>query len=340
MVSATRLATWVSGLALFATAATGHRQQSPAPAIAFASHRDGNWEIYTTENGNETRLTRRNGHTRFPLWSPDRSRIAFATQRGEPSDGWDFWIMDADGKNQRRLCSGLVGKSHREWSRDGRRIALTAEVNGNIDVYVVEVATGALTRITSSAAEDRDPSWSPDGSHIVFSSARDGNRELYAVRADGADARRLTNNASKDASPVWSPDGSRIAFVSERDGVGEVYVVGPDGSSLERVTNGAHSSSDPPRWSPDASRIAFQIADQGRYDIGVVEIRDRRQRIVVATPHNDGSYTWSPSGTDLAYISGPPGRETLHVVTVATGRSRQLTTTWSLTPDWSPAREQ
>src|SRR5687767_6548821 len=97
-----------------------------ASSIAFASHRDGNWEIYVADrNGqNQTRLTRRNGHTRFPLWSPDRSQIGFATRRSEAAEGWEFWVMNADGTNPRRLISGLVGKSHREWSRDGRRVAV------------------------------------------------------------------------------------------------------------------------------------------------------------------------------------------------------------------------
>ena len=108
-----------------------------------------------------------------------------------------------------------------------------------------------------------------------------------------------------------------------------------DGGSVERLTSGGYSSSDPPRWTPDGSHIAFQIANQGRYDIGIVSVRERQQRVVVATPHNDGSYTWSPDGNELAYISGPGGRETLHAVNIRTGTSRQLTTTWSLTPDWS-----
>ena len=327
-----------SALLLVVASFVSPQQELPgASAIAFASHRDGNWEIYVADrNGqHQTRLTRRNGHTRFPLWSPDRSQIAFATQRGEASEGWDFWVMNADGTSPRRLISGLVGKSHREWSRDGRRIALTATIDGNVDVHVVEVASGRLTRLTTSAGDDRDPSWSPDGTHIAFSSERDGNREIYAMRSDGTDARRFTNNTAKDASPVWSPDGSRIAFVSDRDGGGEVYVMQGDGTSVERLTNDAQSSSDPPRWSPDGSQIAFQMAYAGRYDIGVVAVRDRQQRVVVATPHNDGSYTWSPDGNELAYVSGPGGQETLHVVTIRSGRSRQWTTTWSLTPDWS-----
>jgi tol-pal system beta propeller repeat protein TolB len=243
--------------------------------------------------------------------------------------------MNADGTNQRRLCQGLVGKSHREWSRDGRRIALTLAKDGNMDVYVVDVPSGRVTRLTTSRSEDRDPSWSPDGAHIAFSSERDGNREIYVMGADGSAPRRLTSHGSKDVSPVWSPDGTRIAFVSERDDAPEIYLVRPDGSSSERLTQGAHSSSDPPRWSHDGSHIAFQIADGGRYDIGLVSVRDRHQQVLVATPHNDGSYTWSSDGTELAYISGPGGRETLHVVNIATGKSRQLTTMWSLTPNWS-----
>jgi Tol biopolymer transport system component len=109
---------------------TGNAAPEPQPfpadsaKIAFGSHRDGNWEVYVTDadGRNQTRLTTRNGHTRFPLWSPDRTRIAFATKVGERGDGWDFWVMNADGTGARRLCSGLVGKSGREWSPDGRRI--------------------------------------------------------------------------------------------------------------------------------------------------------------------------------------------------------------------------
>src|SRR5687768_6134762 len=69
--------------------------------IAFASHRDGNWEIYVTDGDgrNQIRLTKRGGHTRFPLWSPDRSKIAFGAQRGGAGEGWDFWVMNADGTN-------------------------------------------------------------------------------------------------------------------------------------------------------------------------------------------------------------------------------------------------
>jgi Tol biopolymer transport system component len=295
---------------LGATTAASESGSADSARIAFGSHRDGNWEVFVTDadGRNQTRLTRRNGHTRFPLWSPDRTRIAFATQIGDAAEGWDFWVMKADGTGARRLCSGLVAKSGREWSPDGGRIAITRVVDGNVDVYVIEGATGRLSRLTTSANVDRDPTWSPDGVHIAFTSERDGN---------------------------WSPDGERLLFVSARTGTAELHLMNVDDLQVVQLTNRAHSSSDVPRWSPDGSLIAFQIAQGARYDIGVLRLRDRQQKVLVGTPHNDGSYSWSPDGRRLAYISGPGGRENLYVIDVESARTTQLTTTWSLTPSWT-----
>jgi TolB protein len=155
------------------------------------------------------------------------------------------------------------------------------------------------------------------------------------ARADGGDVRRLTNDPAKDASSAWSPDGSRILFVSARTGTSELHLVTADCLRVERLTSGADASSDVPRWSPDGSYVAFQIAEGNRYDIGLLRLRDRQQKVLVGTPDNDGSYTWSPDGTRLAYISGRSGAEILHVIDVKSYTSTRITATWSLTPSWT-----
>ena len=129
--------------------------------IAFASHRDGNWEIYSmnADGSRQTRLTTRDVQDRFPLWSPDRSKIAFGSQ---VSSGWELWVMNADGTVPRLLCKSIVAKAARQWSPDGKRIALTVSRDGNLDIYTVRADGGGLSRLTSSAGDDRDPSWSPD----------------------------------------------------------------------------------------------------------------------------------------------------------------------------------
>jgi len=174
----------------------------------------------------------------------------------------------------RRLCSHIVAKGFRQWSPDGRRIALAARVDGDIEIFTVDVADGRLTRLTNSPGDDRDPTWSPDGSQIAFSSVRDGNTEIYVMRADGTGLRRVTNDPAEDVSPAWSPDGSTIAFAS---GVGEdrdLFVIRLADGRRQRLTTGARVTKDVSRWSPDRAYVAIQTADKGNYDIQLVRMVD------------------------------------------------------------------
>lgn len=173
--------------------------------IAFASHRDGKWEIYVmdADGGHQTRLTRRETQDRFPLWSPDRSKIAFDSQVG--GTHWELWVMNADGSNPRQLASDIAAKGFRQWSHDGTRIVFAAAVERNLEVVSVDVDNGRLIRLTASTGDDRDPSWSPDDRQIVFCSTRDGNPEIYVMGGDGSNPRRLTTHEALDGSPAWSP---------------------------------------------------------------------------------------------------------------------------------------
>jgi Tol biopolymer transport system component len=313
---------------------TGVLAGASTPQIAFASHRDGNWEIYLTDidGRHQTRLTRSEPQDRFPLWSPDRSRLAFGSQVG--GDHWELWVMNVDGSNPRPLATQIVAKGRREWSHDGTRIVFAAKVEGDIDIFSVDVASGRLVRLTHSPAEDADPSWSSDDSHIVFSSIRDGNSEIYTMRADGTESRRLTNHAAADISPTWSPDGSRIAFISKRDGDRDVYLLRVDNGRMERLTTGAHATNDMPQWSPNGAYIAVQTADSN-YDIQLVRVSDHERRTIAGTPAYDGQFSWSPASDQLAFISGRDGFDAVYITDLS-GMQRRLTTTSSLDPEWSP----
>lgn len=304
--------------------------------IAFASRRDGNWEIYVmdADGGRQTRLTRRPGQDRFPMWSPDRSRIAFGSQVPPGFDPWNLWVMNADGSDVRQVAENIVAKSSRQWTRDGKHIVYTATVGGSMDILSVDVDTRRVTRLTTSPADDRDPSLSPDGREIAFSSTRDGNEDIYVMRRDGSGARRLTTNAGRDLNPVWSPDGRTIAFTSRRDTLQDVYVMSPDGSNARRLTTGARVTRDPLRWSPDGTRIAFQMARGDNYDIGVVRVSDGAYVDVAATNAYDGLFTWSSDGRRLAFISARDGTETVWTVGADGGNARRLTSTPSINPSW------
>ena len=82
--------------------------------IAFASHRDGNWQIYVMDNDgdNQRNLSNNDFDDQFPSWSPDGKRIAFTSDRDRNAG---IYVMDADGGNQRRLTNNRRGDVSPAW---------------------------------------------------------------------------------------------------------------------------------------------------------------------------------------------------------------------------------
>jgi TolB protein len=112
--------------------------------------------------------------------------------------------MRSDGSEQRRLTRNTAVESSRVvWSPDGTRVAFHATQDGDSDVYVVEVATGSLRRLTNHIARDRFPTWSPDGRSLAFTTDRDGDDEIYVMHLDGSGLRRLTTSPGLDVLDAW-----------------------------------------------------------------------------------------------------------------------------------------
>jgi TolB protein len=172
--------------------------------IAVTLSKDGNPEIYVIDfwTGKMRRLTYSSGIDTSPSWSPTGKEIAFVSDRaGTPA----IYVMGADGSNVRRLT--FVGKYNAapSWSPLGDRVAFVGRSidEGNTDLYIVEVASGSVSRI-SAIGDNLDPSWSPEGYHVAFTSNRDGPYDIYTLTWDGADLRRLTYSG-QNYTPAWSP---------------------------------------------------------------------------------------------------------------------------------------
>lgn len=147
------------------------------------------------------------------VFSPDRSRIAFSSNRG---GGFDLHVMDADGTNLARLTSDSGNESAPAWSADGSRIFFTADRPDGSQIASIALDGSDLRVLTTSPGGNRSPSVSADGRSVAFASARDGNSEIYRMDADGANQRRLTNDGARDLLPRWLPDGSLLYVSSGR----------------------------------------------------------------------------------------------------------------------------
>ena len=264
-------------------------------AIAFASERSGNSEIYVmgADGSGVTKLTDDPRLDLGPAWSPDGATIAFTRDVSPIPDFEQLQIvaMNADGSNVRRLTDSLhLDSGPLAWSPDGRRIAFTSDGDGsNLDIYLMNPDGSGVTRLTDHRAADVEPTWSPDGRKIVFRSDRDGNSQLYVMNADGSGVTQLTNDVPIEFSPAWSPDGSKTAF--ER--AGEIYVMNPDGSGVTKLTDNP-AFDGRPAWSPDGTRIAFHSNRDGNFEIYVMAADGSGVTRVTNDPGRDVTAAWAP----------------------------------------------
>jgi Tol biopolymer transport system component len=124
-----------------------------------------------------------------PDWSPDGTRLAFATiTSGDAADQPALAVAASDGSTFRLL--GVRGESPR-WSPDGRSILYWSERGKNAAIYVVDTESARERQLTSPVGHDEVPRWSPDGHSITFQSDREGAMTIFVMNADGTGVRRV-----------------------------------------------------------------------------------------------------------------------------------------------------
>lgn len=267
--------------------------------IAFVSSRDGDYAIFgmDADGGHEGRLTDERGDlstsagVQFqtdPAWSPDGSRIAFASAR---EGSFDIYVMNADGTGTTRLTSTDANDQGPTWSPDGSRIAFARDSDVG-HVYVMSADGTGARRLTDELAAEGEPAWSPDGRWIAYVHRALGSdfREIWVARPDGTGRRGVTKLGGRSYAPAWAPDSQRLAFSLNRDGVRyEIYTIGVDGKDLRRAARSQEDAFEP-AWSTDGGEIAFS---RGGAIVAVTLSGVERQ--LTDPEDNDSSPAWNPA---------------------------------------------
>jgi hypothetical protein len=216
--------------------------------------------IASAEGGPIERLTTlKANNTEDAAWSPDGTRIAFASD--EDGD-YDIYVISVEDGVIDNLTDNDEKDRQPTWSPNGAYIAFTSDREsrpGLLQIWQM-AADGTGARQLTEEPRSYAPDWSPapsdvnnlDKEMIIFVSDRGGDADLFIMDADGQNERLLTtrDDAAEDRNPAWSPDGKWIAFSSNRDSdTFEIFLIRPDGDDLRQITTG-QGDTDYPHWKP------------------------------------------------------------------------------------------
>jgi len=125
----------------------------------------------------------------------------------------DLWIVDRSGGDAVRLTSNEGSEFAPHFSKDGSKIAFSAQYGGNVDVYIVDASGGAPERLTWYSGVDRVEGWTPEGD-VLFGSDRMGHPtetfSFYTVSAEGGLPKAV--NVTRAAYGEMSDDGAYLAY--------------------------------------------------------------------------------------------------------------------------------
>ena len=240
-------------------------------------------------------------HIAASSYASRRTKIAFTSTR----DGnTEIYVMDGDGRNQRRVTVNPASDRHPAWSPEGKKIAFVSNRNnrnkGHRQIWAIDADGKNPNRLTDGLV-DSFPDWSPDGKKILYDAHLDPEEHNLApagitvMDTDGNNKRLLTDEG---AHPSWSPDGKRIAFVSGRnEKVNHIYVMDADGQNQIELTHDfVHKRL--PSWSPDGKRIAY-VGDNVIWVVDSDGANQRQLTNIITEEHP----TWSPDSESIAFHS-------------------------------------
>ncbi len=309
---------------------------------------------------NDRQITFSTDSESAPRWSPDGKYLSFTSSRPGKAKGNQVWLMDRGGGEAYQFTELKGRLQGYEWSPDSKRLALVigdpdpeAEAAASpapgtppkppkpivIDryrykqdgqgyllsgrhsyIYLFDIASKKLDRLTKSKWDESSPSWSPDGSRIAFMSNhaddpdRDPSAQLFVVAATaGATEKQLTtaDNRASRARAEWSPDGTRIVFTEGDEkkfgayNMEHLVFVPSDGSAapsrvkavedLDRGVSGLRVSSD------GKSVNALVTDDRSVYPVSITRtavVRLMNPPVVVSSLNSNGGHTVLLSGDD------------------------------------------
>jgi len=246
----------------------------------------------------------------------------------------EIYVSDYDGADAQMITSDNSIALFPKWSPSGDKILFNSYREGGPMLYMKDLVTGKIRRLSGRKGLNIGAAWSPDGKTIALTLSHEGNPDIYTIDLTGKIIERITNHWAIDVSPSFSPDGKKIVFVSNRSGNPQLYVRDLVAGTDERLTfEGKYNTS--PAWSP-LNKIAFSAMGGGRVDICTIDSDGGNWRKLTEYQANNEDPCWSPDGRYLAFSSNRNGGYHLFLMNANGQNQKKITSSRGdqISPSW------
>ncbi|HEX8171030.1 MAG TPA: BamA/TamA family outer membrane protein [Thermoanaerobaculia bacterium] len=249
-------------------------------------------------------------------WSPDSRRLAFITfAKGDNL----LSIVDVESRHIDHIkVPGLEAITNVAWAPDGHTVAIAGQTTGVSDLFLYDLDSKQVRRLTADKFADMQPVFSPDGRTIAFVTDRGTNTVLEQLRftemrlatidvASGAVRLIDAFPAAKHINPQWSPDGTALYFISNPEGIPDVYRIGLTDGRLSKLTSVQSGVAGITEMSPAltvASRsgdIAFSVFEDDNYNLYTLPPQTAGTEIAATPAPSEGA---APRGALLPPLRG------------------------------------
>ena len=191
--------------------------------LAYTNYSTGRPALYIRNMVDGTTVTaRKRGISIDPAWRNNRELATTLSFEGDQ----EIYLLKSNGELYRRVTKSSGIDLSPTFSPDGNKMAFVSERNGRPQIFIQDLLTGEVKRLTFNGDYNTQPSWSPAGDKIAYTTCENnGEFNIFTIGIDGSGLKQLTVNAGQNESPAWSPDGELIVFTSNREGSRKLYTM-------------------------------------------------------------------------------------------------------------------
>jgi serine/threonine-protein kinase len=212
-------------------------------------------------------------------------------------------LVDSVGRRQ-TLLSDRRAYGFPRYSPDGRRIAFTIASGGSTDIWIYDLASRTMSRLTSGSGANERPEWTPDGRRILFRTDRANLSSIWWQSVDTPDTATplVLSRSAPVYEGVFTPDGKAVVYQVDTASEDIEYRLLAGDTTLKRIA-ASRAYEESPRISPDGRWITYTTDESGTYEVVVQPFPGPGPRVQVST--NGGAEpVWSRDGRRLFYRNG------------------------------------